>query len=118
MKPIVVVETSPFIRHAADCLSSEERQEFIDFIARNPEAGALIEDTGGARKVRWARQGGGKSGGVRTIYYFHDRDAPIFLLTVYPKNVKDTLSARDKGAIRDAIGVIKTKIRQSRSAKR
>jgi len=118
VKPVAVVETSPFIRHAADCLSNEERQAFIDFIARNPEAGDLIEETGGARKVRWGRRGAGKSGGVRTIYYFHDGNAPIFLLTVYPKNVKATLSKKDKGAIKDAIGVIKAKIRESRAAKR
>ena len=60
MKPVTVLETTPFIRAAADCLSDEERQAFIDYIARNPEAGDLIQGTGGARKVRWARGGGGK----------------------------------------------------------
>ena len=60
MKPVAVLETTPFIRAAADCLSDEERQAFIDYIARKPEASDLIQGTGGARKVRWARDGGGK----------------------------------------------------------
>jgi hypothetical protein len=100
MKPVTVLETAPFIRAAADCLFDEERQAFIDYIARKPEAGDLIQGTGGARKVRWARDGGGKSGGVRTIYYYHDEDVPLILLTVYPKNVKDNLTPGEKIAIK------------------
>jgi hypothetical protein len=117
MKPVTVLETAPFIRAVADCLSDEERQAFIDYIARNPEAGDLIQGTGGARKVRWAREGGGKSGGVRMIYYYHDQDAPLILLTVYPKSVKDNLTAGEKEAIRTAIGVIQTKIRAKRATR-
>jgi hypothetical protein len=50
MKSIAVLKTISVIRAAADCLSDEERQAFIDYIARNPEAGDLIQGTGGARK--------------------------------------------------------------------
>jgi hypothetical protein len=32
--------------------SDEEREAFVDFIARNPEAGDVIPETGGVRKVR------------------------------------------------------------------
>jgi hypothetical protein len=117
MKPVTVLETTSFIRAAADCLSDEERQAFIDYIARKPEAGDLIQGTGGARKVRWARDGGGKSGGVRTIYYYHDQDAPLILLTVYPKSVKDNLTSGEKGAIKTAIGIIQAKIRTQRAAR-
>jgi hypothetical protein len=53
--PLSVVETPP-----EDVRSDAERQEFVDYIARNPEAGDLIPDTGGVRKVRWRRQGMGK----------------------------------------------------------
>ena len=116
MKPVTVIETQSFIRAAAGCLSDEDRKAFIDHIARNPEAGDVIEGTGGARKVRWGRDGSGKRGGVRAIYYYHDQDAPIFLLTVYPKNVKDNISVADKKAIRAAIGLIKEKIRDKRAA--
>ncbi|MGH7084196.1 MAG: addiction module toxin RelE, partial [Acetobacteraceae bacterium] len=63
--PLTVVETPLFVRQADDVWTEAERQEFVDYIARNPEAGDVIPDTGGVRKVRWRRQGMGKRGGVR-----------------------------------------------------
>ncbi|MBP7339493.1 type II toxin-antitoxin system RelE/ParE family toxin [Niveispirillum sp.] len=116
MKPVTVIETAPFVRLAEGLLSPTERAAFIDFIAMNPEAGAVMRDTGGARKVRWAREGGGKSGGVRTIYYYHDPDAPLLLLTVYGKGDKANLTDREKNAIRLSVENIKSKIRASRPA--
>jgi len=69
-KPLTVVETPSFLRQAADIWTEEERMALVDFIARNPEAGDLIPETGGVRKVRWVRQGTGKQGGARVIYFF------------------------------------------------
>lgn len=64
-----VAETPVFVRYAAEVWSDAERQEFINFIAVNPEAGDLIRGSGGCRKVRWSRSGTGKSGGARVIYF-------------------------------------------------
>jgi hypothetical protein len=61
---LTVVETPQFVRQAGDVRTEAERQEFVDFIARDPEAGYLIPEMGGVRKVRWRRQGMGKRGGV------------------------------------------------------
>ena len=47
-----VAETSIFIRYAAEIWSEAERQDFITFIAANPDAGAVIRGSGGCRKVR------------------------------------------------------------------
>jgi hypothetical protein len=41
----------------------------------------------GVRKVRWARQGRGKSGGVRVIYFIRGKPEEIWLLTLYAKSV-------------------------------
>ena len=60
--PLTVVETPQFVRQADEVWADAERQEFVDYIARNPEAGDLIPETGGVRKVRWRRQGVGKTG--------------------------------------------------------
>jgi hypothetical protein len=54
--PITVAETRTFVRQADDVWSDEEREAFVDFIARNPEAGDIIRDGDGVRKVRWAGQ--------------------------------------------------------------
>ena len=59
-RPIAVAETAVFMRQAGALWTEDERFEFVDFIARNPEAGDLIPESGGVGKVRWGRQGSGK----------------------------------------------------------
>jgi len=95
------------MRQAAEVWSDEERGAFVDFIARNPEAGDLIPATGGVRKVRWRRQGSGKRGGVRVIYFYHHSDAPIYLLMIYAKARREDLSPEAKRAVQAAAARIK-----------
>jgi hypothetical protein len=82
-RPLAVAETDLFVRQAERVWNDEERLSFIDYIARNPEAGDVIPETGGVRKIRWGRQGSGKRGGVRVIYFFHYVDVPLYLLMIY-----------------------------------
>ena len=99
--PITVAETQSFLRQAHDVWRDDEREAFIDFIARNPEAGDIIRDGGRVRKVRWGRHGRGKRGGVRVIYFFHDLETPLYLLLVYAKAVRTDLSPDAKKAVRE-----------------
>jgi hypothetical protein len=46
-------ETPLFVRQAAEIWDEAERDAFIYFIALNPEAGDIIPETGGVRKIRW-----------------------------------------------------------------
>lgn len=88
-----VKETPYFRQEAAKVWSDDEREEFIDWISENPMAGDVVPGAGPLRKVRWARQGVGKRGGARVIY-FNQLDAGlVVLLTVYAKSVDDNLSA-------------------------
>lgn len=96
MKLLTVVELSTFLRSAAKVWADEERADFVDYMAANPDAGDVIPDTGGLRKVRWGRQGHGKRGGVRVIYYYYNLDVPLYLITVYAKAVRDDLSPEEK----------------------
>jgi hypothetical protein len=64
---LTIVELTPLLRGAAKVWSENERAEFVNHMAANPEAGDVIPETGGLRKVRWGRQGSGKRGGVRVI---------------------------------------------------
>jgi hypothetical protein len=98
-RPITVAETAVFMRQAAEVWNDEERLSFVDFIARNPEAGDVIPESGGVRKVRWGRQGSGKRGGVRVIYFYHHPDAPLYLLMVYAKARREDLSPDAKRAV-------------------
>ena len=69
IKPVFTIIESPlFTKHWPDYWSEEERGEFAAFIAHAPKAGDLIPGSGGCRKIRWGRAGGGKRGGVRIIY--------------------------------------------------
>ena len=85
-----VAETPIFQRYAAEVWSEAEHNQFISFIAANPEAGDLIRGSGGCRKVRWSTAGKGKSGGARVIYFNSD-EGTIWLLIVYKKAKFDNL---------------------------
>jgi hypothetical protein len=106
-RPITVAETTVFIRQAADVWTDEERSTFLDFIARNPEAGDVIPESGGVRKVRWSRQGSGKRGGVRVIYFYYRADVPLYLLMVYAKARREDLSLDAKRAVQALAARIK-----------
>ncbi|WP_211850859.1 type II toxin-antitoxin system RelE/ParE family toxin [Plastoroseomonas hellenica] len=97
-------------------MSEEERAAFVTFIAANPLAGDVVPGTGGARKVRWARPGMGKSGGYRVVTYFGGTDIPLFLITVYTKNVRANLTQAERNEMREILGLIAEAYR--RGAKR
>lgn len=77
-------------------MSDDERIALVDFLAANPDAGILLG--GGLRKIRFAREGAGKSGGYRTIYVFGGTELPIFVVTVFAKNEKDNLTKAEQAA--------------------
>lgn len=86
-----VIETSVFIKYAKQIWADDERIEFINWIALNPLAGDVIPNSDGCRKVRWSRQGMGKSGGARVIYIYQLDLGKIGLLIVYAKSNFDNL---------------------------
>ena len=97
---MTVVETPGFLREAAVALTGEERTEAIAFHAANPEAGDVMPGTGGGRKLRWRAEGRGKRGGVRVIYYFHNESLPIFLLSVFSKSEKTSLTKAERNEMK------------------
>jgi hypothetical protein len=84
-----------------------DREAFISYIAANCEAGDEIPETGGLRKLRWTRQGIGKRGGVRVIYYYYNEKAPLFLLTAYSKSAQENLTAEEKTVFRKMVAELK-----------
>ncbi len=92
-----VLLTSVFERQAkAAGLDDDEVQEIATAVAGNPLGGELMVGTGGARKMRHAGRGGGKSGGYRTIHYFGGDDVPIFLLVLIDKGERANLSKAER----------------------
>jgi len=93
---ITVAELLEYQRHAEKLLSVAERQDIVNYLAAFPKSGDLIQGTGGVRKLRWARGGRGKSGGVRVIYYFHSERMPLYLLTVFSKSERADLTQAER----------------------
>lgn len=100
---ITVAETRMFQRKVARLLTEQEREDLVTYLAAYPNAGVIMEGTGGIRKLRWARAGGGKSGGIRVIYYFHDGSMPLYLLTAFGKNEKPNLSKEERNLLAKAV---------------
>ena len=81
-----VVETPEFLAAARKAgMTDGERERAVDWLAAHPDAGDIMPGTGGCRKLRIARDGGGKSGGYRVITWFTTPAMPVFLLTVIAK---------------------------------
>ena len=91
-----IVELPEFQRRAKSVLSENERQGIINYLAAHPQAGVLLQGTGGIRKFRWASGNQGKSGGVRVIYYYHNDLVPLFLLSIFAKKEKSNLSKAER----------------------
>lgn len=95
-----VVETKAYLSAAKDAgMSEDETIDVVDMVALDPECGAMMPRCGGARKVRFAKPGTGKSGGYRVVYYFGGEEMPVFLLTVFGKGEKANLSDKEKNAV-------------------
>ena len=86
-----VIGTPEFIAWSLKVWSDAECAEFIEWIAENALEGDVIPGAGGLRKVRWTRQGMGKRGGARVIYFNRLASGEIVLLLVYAKAKFDNL---------------------------
>jgi hypothetical protein len=71
----------------------------------NPEAGDVIEGTGGLRKLRYGdpRRGKGKRGGLRVIYYWWNGESQFWLFTLYDKDELKDLSPQEKKALKSML---------------
>ena len=94
------IETPVFTKLVLDLLDDEEYRELQNVLLLDPAYGALIRGGGGIRKMRFAIDGRGKSGGVRTIYYWAKPRDQIYMLLIYPKSKKDTLSDKETEILR------------------
>jgi mRNA-degrading endonuclease RelE of RelBE toxin-antitoxin system len=97
---VVIIESTHFTADVQDLLSDDEYAKFQRYLVGQPKAGDVITGTGGLRKIRWAAQGRGKSGGVRVIYYHLTAESQIRLLVIYRKGEKDDLTPAEKVVLR------------------
>ena len=99
------VELPAFERHRSGYLDDEAFSALQAALVADPEAGDVIRDTGGLRKVRFAdsRQGKGKRGGLRVIYYWWVPGCQFWLFTLYGKGEVSDLTAEQRRAVREVL---------------
>ena len=87
------IESAAFDRVRAVYLDDDEYGELQQFMMDNPEAGDVVRDSGGVRKLRWKRKGMGKRGGLRVIYFVRYQPDEFWMLTLYAKAKQDNAPA-------------------------
>jgi hypothetical protein len=86
------VETPIFTKVITRLLDDESYRGLQVALMLRPEQGPLIRSGGGLRKVRWARPGAGKQGGLRVIYYWAVAETAFYMLYAYSKNEQGDLT--------------------------
>lgn len=110
----VVIETPTYQKSAERAgLTDNERTAIVTLVAADPMAGDLIEGTGGARKLRVAGRGKGKSGGYRVITFYAAEDVPIFLLDLFGKREKANLTKAERNALHAILSTLADEYRKS-----
>jgi hypothetical protein len=88
------IETTLFTRLVQEYLTDQEYAQVQGTLIENPDIGSVIPGSGGIRKMRWRAPGRGKRGGYRLIYYHKPTAQTFWMLTMYPKNVRDNIPAQ------------------------
>lgn len=102
-----VFATSRYEREAKRLLAEAEIATMESAIAADPESHPVVPGAGGVRKARWGREGKGKSGGVRIVYYYWLRDGEVYMLSIYAKNEQADMDAADKKAARKFVETLR-----------
>ena len=100
---MVIVETSIFTRQVQSLLDNDDYRRLQTILVMRPDAGDLISGSGGLRNIRWGREGHGKRGGVRVIYYWAVKQERILMLLIYSKNEQDDLTPAQLKVLRRII---------------
>ena len=89
---MIIIETQLFTRLITELLPDEEYRELQNALLAFPEAGDVMEDGVGLRKLRWGTTHGGKRGGLRIIYFWQQQQKRLFMVTAYKKNRQENLT--------------------------
>ena len=88
-------------------LDDDDAKKLEQLLLEDPQAGDVIEGTGGARKIRIQMENRGKSGGARVIYVDVFRKEKLYLLLAYPKSVQDDMTPDQKKMVKKLVDMIK-----------
>jgi DNA-binding transcriptional regulator YiaG len=86
-------------------LTDEDLRELELELMRRPDAGSVMKDTGGVRKLRFSpsASGRGKSGAVRICYTWMPEFSAICPLLIFAKNEQANLTAAERKVCRNLV---------------
>lgn len=98
------IQLPPFSRYldefiAQKRISEIDFEEFEQALLKNPQIGDVIPGLLGLRKIRLKAANSGKRGGFRVDYLDIPEHGKLYLIVLYPKNVKSDLSPDQKKII-------------------
>ena len=109
------IEVPSFTKRWSDLgFDDDDLLELQKLLLKNPEAGDLMQGTGGLRKVRFAFEGRGKSGSVRVCYVDFEEYTVIYLITVYAKKEKDNLTDKERAVLKTLVKQLKVEAAERR----
>jgi len=97
------IESPIFTAYLSDYLADDEYAAMQEFLCEHPDSGDVVKGSGGVRKLRWARPGRGKSGGVRVCYYARTQTGQILMLVIYAKSARDSIPGHVLKALKEEI---------------
>lgn len=92
-------------------LTDRDLRRLQEDLLANPKAGNVMQGTGGIRKMRFAFENRGKSGSIRVIYVDFETCGKLYLLTAYPKNVKDNLSKAERNDFKQLVEILEYELK-------
>ena len=102
---MVILETSAFTRQVRQALTDDAYRYLQLELVENPDAGVLIQGSGGLRKLRWPFAGRGKRGGLRIIYYWAVARDQLLMLFLYRKTEREDLAPEQLRRLKAVIEV-------------
>ena len=103
----LVVQTKQFEKDVKKIFVAEDLKDLSTYLQTFPEAGDIIQGTGGIRKLRWCnpKNNKGKSGGLRVLYHYSN-DILVLLLSAYSKSDFENISDAEKNRLKDILPIL------------
>lgn len=112
----IFIKTAEFTEWVKTYLSDDDLSVMQKLLLANTEAGTVIPDCGGLRKLRIPdpERGKGKRGGARVVSLHVEETHEIHPISVYGKDQRDDLSAEVRKLYRKSAQMFKEIARHSK----
>ena len=94
-------------------LDDSDLRRLQEEILADPKIGSVMQGTGGVRKMRFSFEHRGKSGSIRVIYIDFEIYEKIYLITAYPKNEKDNLTAAERNELKQLVSILERQLNEN-----